>query len=262
MDIQLEAISPQIASDLMVNNALNRKINPNHIKFLSDQMISDAWQITGDPIKIGCSGRILDGQHRLSAIIKSGKTISLFVARNVPEEVFTVLDTGKVRSASDTLSIAGMKSYSAQAALAKAIMSLRDKKIANKNRAYTNNEVLDFCQENDLIPSVNIGVIYASKGAPLKAGVISIIHYVLNEINKQEATDFIESICLGVNISKGSAEYMLREKLNKSIQGRYDFSRWETVALVIKTWNLIRTKSTLPSMIIYNPEKEEFPKAV
>ena len=47
----------------------------------------------------------MDGQHRLAAIARSGKTVEMLVTFGLPEETFTVLDTGSRRSAGDVLSI-------------------------------------------------------------------------------------------------------------------------------------------------------------
>lgn len=262
MNIELELISPEIASEMLSGNDRNRRLNPNHVKFLTDQIINDCWQITGDPVKLNTEGVLLDGQHRLSAIIKAGKAVNVFVARDVPDKVFTVLDTGKNRSGGDTLAIAGLKSATSQSALARAIMAYDDKRVNNKSRIYTNKETLEFCQTFDLLPFVNLGVVYGSKGSPVKAGVISIIYFILARIDKKEAESFLEALCLGVGIQKGSALYVIREKLNKAILHRYEYSRWETIALVIKTWNIMRAGRPVPSMIIYNPEREECPIAI
>lgn len=259
MQLKLETITPEIASKILGANTDNRKLNLNHVKFLSDQIVSGNWKETGDPVKIAPNGRLLDGQHRLSAIVKSEHPISVWVARDVPEEVFTVLDTGKVRSAGDALSIAGLKSSTSQAALAKAVMAYDSGKINNKSRSITNQETLDFCKQHDLLPSVNLAATYALKGSPVKAGIIAITHYLFSRIDQDQADSFMESLCLGVNIQKGSALYLIREKLNKAVLGRYDLSKWETVALIIKAWNYTRSGAVVPSIIIYNPEREEFP---
>lgn len=261
MNIQLEEITPEIAQALLGDNSNNRKLSKHHVKFLSDQIKEGSWQITGDPIKISDSGRLLDGQHRLTAIVHANQAVSVFVARGVPDSVFTVLDTGKNRSAADALSIQGLKSATNQAALARAVMAYDQGKVNNRSRPFTNQEVLDFCVSQDLTPYINIGVSFSSKGAPIRAGVISIVAYILGRIDQADADEFLESLCLGVGIQKGTALYMLREKLNKAIVGGYEYSRWETVALIIKTWNLTRTQSALPSMLVYNPEREEFPAA-
>jgi hypothetical protein len=63
------------------------------------------WICSPDGIIIGKTGRLLQGQHRLMAIIKSGVTCKMIVWRGVDDDVFRVLDRGKTRSASDALGI-------------------------------------------------------------------------------------------------------------------------------------------------------------
>jgi hypothetical protein len=99
MIIELEVITPEIAQQILSGNTDNRPAKPKHVKFLADQMRAGAWQVTGDPVKISASGRLLDGQHRLMAVVESGTTQNLYVARDCEEEIFSVLDTGRARSA-------------------------------------------------------------------------------------------------------------------------------------------------------------------
>jgi hypothetical protein len=62
-------------------------------------MINNKWkQDTGECIKISKTGRILDGQHRLKAVILSNCSIYFYVATNIDDSVFDVLDTGKARN--------------------------------------------------------------------------------------------------------------------------------------------------------------------
>lgn len=105
-----------MAADYLLNNIDNRKKTREHIRFLSEQMLNGQWKVTGDSIKIAKSGRILDGQHRLSAIIECGIPQEMLVIDGLDEDVFSVLDTGKNRSAADVLSIKGFKHYTHLAA--------------------------------------------------------------------------------------------------------------------------------------------------
>lgn len=262
MRISQEEIGPMEAKAMMEGNVSNRPINKSHVEFLARQIIAGAWQLTGDPIKISSAGRVLDGQHRLESIISAGINVQVFVARDVPEEVFTVLDTGKNRTARDVLHITGLKNATEQASLGRSLKAYYDGKTNSRQRDFTNQHIMEYCTTHDLLPSVNVSAMYVSKGAPVKKAIIAILHYILTEVDRKEGEAFLESVCLGVNIKKGTALYMLREKLMKAVTGRYDLEKWETVALAIKTWNLMRTNGELPSMINYNPYKESFPVAL
>jgi len=97
-------ISPKIAQEFLTINDLNRKIRNHHVLHLSLQMELSRWiQL---PHHVICSefGLIVDGQHRLKAIIESGlaQTMVFVTAKNYLE-IFDVLDQGKTRSNADIL---------------------------------------------------------------------------------------------------------------------------------------------------------------
>lgn len=75
-----------------------RPINRNRVKVYAEVMRKGGWKISAEPLQIAHSGRMLNGQHRLSAVVESGVTVTFAVARNVPEENASAIDRGLSRS--------------------------------------------------------------------------------------------------------------------------------------------------------------------
>lgn len=96
-------MSPELATHLLEKNDDNRPISMQHVKMLAGAMKRGEWKLTHQPIAIAPSGRLLDGQHRLWAVVESGVTIDCVVIRDVPEDTFDCIDIGKRRSISDVL---------------------------------------------------------------------------------------------------------------------------------------------------------------
>lgn len=62
-------------------------------------MARGAWDTgVAQTISISDRGELLDGWHRLHAVVKSGASVSFLVARRVPSESFHNYDSGKARS--------------------------------------------------------------------------------------------------------------------------------------------------------------------
>lgn len=109
MKIDRILITPELARQwLDKHNGHNRKASLSHIGFLANQMKAGKWMDTGDSIKFAENGDLLDGQHRLMAIVKSGISIEQVVAREIQNEAFQVIDTGKLRSGADTLHVSAI----------------------------------------------------------------------------------------------------------------------------------------------------------
>lgn len=134
MTTEILTITPDLAKGILANNKGNRKLNDNHVNFLTGQMLAGKWLFTGDPIKISHEKRLLDGQHRLQAVVKSGKSQDFLIAKDLDDEIFNVLDTGKVRTAADVLSTQSIKNPNESAAIAKFVILYRAGKLQHKGK--------------------------------------------------------------------------------------------------------------------------------
>ncbi|GAB3550283.1 hypothetical protein [Spirosoma fluminis] len=243
MELALESITPQVATAMLEGNHSNRPFRKRHVKFLADQILAGAWQVTGDPIKVSTSGRLLDGQHRLMAIVQSNQTVSLFVARNCPDEIFSVLDTGAMRSAGDVLATAGMKSHAALAATAKLLIYHQRGVMAQLNnvgRQTTNAQILEFASANHLDPAVTVGYRMAGRSKLLNVSEWSALYYLLGKHSEEDALGFLHQLSTGINLTEGHPILLLRQKLESARDGRFNFTAAERLALAIKAWNAHR----------------------
>jgi hypothetical protein len=106
--VKLETITPDLAEKLLQrSHERQRGLSEKAVAAYAHDMTSGRWEITGDTIKIDPEGAVIDGQHPLHAIIRSGVPAQMFVARNIATDVFAVLDQGRKRSFADYL--AGLK---------------------------------------------------------------------------------------------------------------------------------------------------------
>ncbi len=111
-------ITPQYANELLSKNVRNRRVRKSHVTRLARDMQSGRWQFNPQPISIGTDGTILDGQHRLSAIVKSGASVRVVLWFDVPLGSREVIDQGIPRKLHDVED--GMSSQ--MAALVRATM--------------------------------------------------------------------------------------------------------------------------------------------
>lgn len=103
MEITIEVITPAIAAKYLgVNSKRNRKVNSSWVGQYSNAMVEGKW--ADKPFASICfdeQGELGNGQHTLHAIIKSGKTQELLVARKVPTVVLSILDAGRGKTVLD-----------------------------------------------------------------------------------------------------------------------------------------------------------------
>lgn len=96
------------ATEMLECNKSNRPLNEQHVRRIARQITSGKWRFNGDTIKISSSNDILDGQHRLWAVIEAKMSIETIVVRGIEPDAFATIDTmRKPRSGSDLLALMG-----------------------------------------------------------------------------------------------------------------------------------------------------------
>ena len=98
MDIRQETITPDMARQYLMFNTENyRSLNKDRIVSYANDMKNGKWQFNGEGIKFDESGKLIDGQHRLHAIVRSGVPVQMLVIRGV-ENGINIYDVGSARS--------------------------------------------------------------------------------------------------------------------------------------------------------------------
>lgn len=117
-------ISPELAEKLLESQLTNRRLNERRVNTMAEDMKSGRWVENGETVKITSKGNLVDGQHRLSAIVRSGKPISTLVVENLPEKVMPTIDQGKARSNSDVLGLLGVNNSTHASGVTRALWEL------------------------------------------------------------------------------------------------------------------------------------------
>jgi hypothetical protein len=76
-------ITPRMAADWLKRNPHNRPLQPRVINKYVRDMLDGNWVLDGQAITLASDGTIINGQHRLSAVVQSGVTISSLVVWGV-----------------------------------------------------------------------------------------------------------------------------------------------------------------------------------
>jgi hypothetical protein len=86
-------------------NSKNRPVHTRTVETISDDMKNGRWVQTHQSIGFDVNGQLVDGQHRLLAIIKANVGIPMLVVHNLQPEARQVVDTHTRRTPRDILSI-------------------------------------------------------------------------------------------------------------------------------------------------------------
>jgi len=102
-----ETISPERAAALLASSRGNRSLKVVRVRRLTADMRNGAFHMNGETIKIDAAGHLMDGHHRLTALIAARVTLPFLVARGVPADAARTVDAGVARSPADRLRMEG-----------------------------------------------------------------------------------------------------------------------------------------------------------
>ena len=195
--------------------------NRRHYERLSDRyagaMERDEWQYNGESIKFTTEGKLIDGQHRLRAILKSNQTIPLMVVLDLQPEAFQTIDTGRARSASDILAIRGERNCVLLAASLRLLGCYRYSSL-DKEQWYRidHTRLLALLDEephirNSINPCHNGRFEYTQK--LLRPRVSIFCHYLFSTIDPDLTEYFYVKLADGLQLKRHEPVATLRTKL-------------------------------------------------
>lgn len=102
---EVALVTPEIAAEWLIkHNHSNprKKVISTHVTWLAQQILSGQWQ-NDHPAAIAFDihGKLIDGQHRLNAIVRAGVAVKLRIEWGMPEDVAAYIDCGITRGWSD-----------------------------------------------------------------------------------------------------------------------------------------------------------------
>lgn len=105
-------VDPALATKWLENNFRNRPVKEDVVQAYARDMINGVWVPTHQGIAFNDRDELIDGQHRLLAIVMSGLTIRMMVTFGLPSEIpqkemttMDAVDRGRTRSVADQLKI-------------------------------------------------------------------------------------------------------------------------------------------------------------
>jgi hypothetical protein len=84
----------------------NRKLNHKRIKAYAKDISNGHWTMSPSPISFSVDGTLIDGQHRLNAVLAANVPVNMMIAYDVPAE--SVIDRGLPRDSGSALYIRGL----------------------------------------------------------------------------------------------------------------------------------------------------------
>jgi hypothetical protein len=260
LKVHVEMITPGRAREILERNDRNRAIAAAVVEKYKRDMLSGAWALNGQTIKIGETGQLLDGQHRCAAAVQANVSFPAIVVEGLDDDVFDTFDLGTRRSISLLLRDRKETNTANLAAALRNVWLLENELITLRNVAPTVSELLDTLEKN---PDIRESIKMINKVRDVTSSLALALHLFFHRIDATKADNFMERLGDGVMLDATSPILKLREILlaDKANQKRR-LSETEKAAMMIKAWNFYVRDLPVRNLKWQNSgdRREPFPK--
>lgn len=258
---RVEVITPYGAKHLLdCYNDGNRRLRPKRVALYAHQMKTGQWQMTGEPIIIGSRGRVLNGQHRLAAIVEAGVPVPMMVVSGVEDSAFKNIDNGLSRSAADVLRQCGMTDSHNAAAVARLFIAVdAGLNPANTNalQLVTRTDIADWATTNaaELTEALAEGRKMYDDCRGNKTAWAVLWLMLKRKYGHDVTSHFFDSTRMGSNLNLGDTRLALRNwSLKTTVGGKF------TTAVILATYiRLARQWMEKKSITVVRPWSSDKP---
>jgi hypothetical protein len=249
--VTMEQITPALAEKYLDTMPHNRRTRQGVINNLVRAIKTDSWFPTIEPIHFDSQGRLRNGQHRMWAILESGRTLEFLIVRGATEEEIDAIDTGTKRSPGDVITLRhGTPDGDVAATVLKLLWMMEEGYLpggggltGRSAHAPTNHQMAQyFLQHPKLLTSIQ----YVNQTPAIRTmgpkGTMTFCHYLITHAGGAQADEFWNCLAMAIYGHNNDPILRLRERLTKSknagTQNKRDkLTVTEMSALIIKGWN-------------------------
>lgn len=213
-------VTPEMAKEwLSETNTANRSLSHHTVSRYATDMISGFWRDTHqNAIAFYEDGALADGQHRLSAVVKAGISVPMYVAFGLERSAANAIDQGRARKMSDVMSIMGVLSDGKYPSATVAMMNVIRTAEGATNGTPTAHQMAA------AIERMKDGIDFSHKSlttargriqsAPLRASLATAYYFV----DRGSVADFAAVMCSGM--PSGDADATVITLRNRLLLGR------------------------------------------
>ncbi len=222
MTAKLELITPEIASAYLETMDQNRAVSPDVVEKYGRDMNNLRWMVTTQGIGFSYEGRLIDGQHRLWAVVKTGVSAYTWVMRGLHPDAMRAVDDNRKRTFSDDLKIEDREQYTRVAATSRLIVCLQRGYQKNLklntaakimlSRVELRAELARLDQEGDVNGSTR-KTDTAGRHLRVPGSAFAAAHYLATDAYGPEFADsFVDALGTGAGLQNGDPTLALRHR--------------------------------------------------
>lgn len=234
-------VTPALARRLIeLDFENNRHLKPRLKERLTKDMEHGDWrEETGQTVKISKTGKLLDGKHRMHAVVASGMTIPFDLCFGIPDRNVIAIDTGSNRTTADSVKIAGGKDLYRTDSIIRWIYAWDRGWPMGPSGGHAPTAIeteREYQRDPDGFDTAAARGYDCLRRKLGPASVPGIGYYLIARVDKEGADDFYDKLVSG-NYGLADPTKMSVYCLREALRIRDRLTRPEMLALIIIAWN-------------------------
>lgn len=231
-------VDAAIAERWLGANHQNRNLNRRLVDRYKADMAAGDWTFTGEAVKFSDNGKLLDGQHRLHAIVETGASVLMLVVRGLDQQAQDVMDTGRKRSAADMLQMHGVSNHSNTAAVARLVIGYRNGHIRTAHSQFvgevTHSQILSLVDTDPYLTWAATVATTAGKSMSANPSAIGFAAWVAGRSDSEGIRSFLQATAEMRTNGPGDPRYTLANRLRSARDQR------ERLTSIQQAWLICR----------------------
>jgi hypothetical protein len=216
-DVQARLISvtPELAAKWLELNDHNRGVVTARVDQYAADMRRGEWRVNGEAIKISADGKILDGQHRLLAVLEADVAIETLVITGLEPEAQETMDQGRARSLADVFKLRGEKYHNPLATATRTLCAVRALRRGRPARVPAGADRAQASRTLERNPELrdSVAFAYGFRRPWMPSSQMGALHFLFATVDREAADDFLTKLRTGEGLGAADAIYVLREQL-------------------------------------------------
>jgi hypothetical protein len=255
-------VTPELATVLLTLNTNNRPMSPRAIDRFQAILRRGAWQNTGEAIIVANNGQLSDGQHRLTAIRRTGISALCDVRFGIARAAFAVTGTGARRTTGSAMAIAGKPNATMQAAIGRLLVQHDAGYINRANIQVDSDLVIAIADTEPAIGNV-AALIRSLKFKPTRTAPFG---FALVLARRATSLDRVAAFANLVDSGKADEECGTRRlhvRLRDAGMNKERVPQIDVAVLTVRAWNAWIEGRAISRLVVSETDRtaEGFPKA-
>jgi hypothetical protein len=262
-EVEFVTFTPELAEQYLRRVDIQRKLKPHVVAGYAKDMLEARWTMDSNAICMDEDGALVNGQHRLKAVVKSGCTVTFPVMRGLGKKDILHMDSGAARTAADQLHILGIPNAAAAAALVRIGLLYRALPGViwtgpTARQESTHASITEYSERRRDVVQVAIREAAALKKLRFNGSVMGALYVLVDDDSSSPELwgDFMSGLLLGANLRTDDPRLALRNYWIRPDLRSWGYSQ-SHLLVCIKAWN--KFVDDADARMFKMPRRDELP---